>query len=486
MDIERQIHRDMSNAIEIIPNKLYFVILRNIPRDNDKNTFFTVDDTFVYWNFFLDFGPYNLAQVIKFCDIVNEKLEKEANKKRKIYFYTKVTPKNKCNSIFLMAAYSIIYLDCNPAKAYAPFKNIELPTFHDASPGECLFKLTVLDCLQGLYKALYYRLFDVSTFDIGEYEYYEKVENGDFNWIQADRFLAFAGPEAKEKTSDGYYTLTPSYYIPYFKQHNIKLVVRFNKPLYDAEEFTKHGIRHVDLYYDDGSVPENQLLSRFIQLCEETDGAIAVHCKAGLGRTGTCIGAYLMKHYHFTAEEVIGYIRICRPGSIIGPQQDFLKQNESRLWQEGDDYRKEHDCVPGNVVGGELPLLSDDYHVLLNENSEEEETSENERDSLFNSFTDDMDEMLENIKQKERFSSESSFSSPLKHSEQSSFSSVEQSKTFVPLSPTKRKPSEDKQVDVLRNYQYMTPHKNQRHASEEEIEQGSQLRIQKTPKKELP
>lgn len=47
-----------------------------------------------------------------------------------------------------------------------------------------------------------------------------------------------------------------------------------------------------------------------------------------------------------------------------------------------------------------------DYHVLLNENSEEEETSENERDSLFNSFTDDMDEMLENIKQKERFSSE--------------------------------------------------------------------------------
>lgn len=67
-----------------------------------------------------------------------------------------------------------------------------------------------MDCLQGLYKALYYRLFDVSTFDIGEYEYYEKVENGDFNWIQADRFLAFAGPEAKEKTSDGMQLCPPS------------------------------------------------------------------------------------------------------------------------------------------------------------------------------------------------------------------------------------------------------------------------------------
>jgi cell division cycle 14 len=43
-----------------------------------------------------------------------------------------------------------------------------------------------------------------------------------------------------------------------------------------------------------------------------------VHCKAGLGRTGSCIGAYVMKHYRFTAEELIGWIRIARPGSIIG------------------------------------------------------------------------------------------------------------------------------------------------------------------------
>ena len=33
-------------------------------------------------------------------------------------------------------------------------------------------------------------------------------------------------------------------------------------------------------------------------------GAIAVHCKAGLGRTGCLIGCYMMKHYKFTAEEV--------------------------------------------------------------------------------------------------------------------------------------------------------------------------------------
>lgn len=47
---------------------------------------------------------------------------------------------------------------------------------------------------------------------------------------------------------------------------------------------------------------------------------------AGLGRTGTLIGCYLMKHYKFTAAETIAWLRICRPGSIIGPQQNYLEE----------------------------------------------------------------------------------------------------------------------------------------------------------------
>ena len=31
-----------------------------------------------------------------------------------------------------------------------------------------------------------------------------------------------------------------------------------------------------------------------------------------------------MKHYKFTSREVIAWFRICRPGSIIGPQQHYL------------------------------------------------------------------------------------------------------------------------------------------------------------------
>ena len=33
-----------------------------------------------------------------------------------------------------------------------------------------------------------------------------------------------------------------------------------------------------------------------------------MHCKAGLGRTGTNIGKYMIKHYGYTTNEMIGEV----------------------------------------------------------------------------------------------------------------------------------------------------------------------------------
>ena len=86
----------------------------------------------------------------------------------------------------------------------------------------------------------------------------------------------------------------------------------------------KNGIKHLDLYFTDGSTPSEEIIEKFLTTVEKEKNAIAVHCKAGLGRTGSLIAAYAMKHYKFPAEAFIGYIRICRPGSVLGPQQQFL------------------------------------------------------------------------------------------------------------------------------------------------------------------
>lgn len=77
-----------------------------------------------------------------------------------------------------------------------------------------------------------------------------------------------------------------------------------------------------------------------VSCCCVASGALAIHCKAGLGRTGVLICCYLMKHYQFSARAALGYIRVCRPGSVIGPQQNYILQQEARMHQLGAKMRE--------------------------------------------------------------------------------------------------------------------------------------------------
>jgi hypothetical protein len=118
-------------------------------------------------------------------------------------------------------------------------------------------------------------------------------QNGDLNWIIDGKIMAFAGPSYKKTISpEGYCTLAPSDYIPYFKKKNVGLVVRLNKKNYDETEFINAGMNHLEQFYLDGSCPPMTILHKVLAEMETvTKGkAFAIHCKAGLGRTGTCIG----------------------------------------------------------------------------------------------------------------------------------------------------------------------------------------------------
>ena len=87
--------------------------------------------------------------------------------------------------------------------------------------------------------------------------------------------------------------------------------------------------------YPDGSNPQDFTIVKFIQQCEQqiADGkALAVHCRAGLGRTGTLIGLYMMYKYEaFDVKSIIAWLRMCRPGSVVGEQQQFLVSMQKRI-----------------------------------------------------------------------------------------------------------------------------------------------------------
>ncbi|KAM6219039.1 dual specificity protein phosphatase CDC14A isoform 3-T3 [Rhynchocyon petersi] len=333
---------ELIGACEFMKDRLYFATLRNRPKSTVNTHYFSIDEELVYENFYADFGPLNLAMVYRYCCKLNKKLKSYSLSRKKIVHYTCFDQRKRANAAFLIGAYAVIYLKKTPEEAYRLLISGSNPpylSFRDASFGYCTYNLTILDCLQGIRKGLQHGFFDFETFDVEEYEHYERVENGDFNWIVPGKFLAFSGPHPKSKIENGYPLHAPEAYFPYFKKHNVTAIVRLNKKIYEAKRFTDAGFEHYDLFFIDGSTPSDNIVRRFLNICENTDGAIAVHCKAGLGRTGTLIACYVMKHYRFTHAEIIAWIRICRPGSIIGPQQHFLEEKQASLWVQGDIFR---------------------------------------------------------------------------------------------------------------------------------------------------
>ncbi|XP_020945790.1 dual specificity protein phosphatase CDC14A isoform X3 [Sus scrofa] len=336
---------ELIGACEFMKDRLYFATLRNRPKSTVNTHYFSIDEELVYENFYADFGPLNLAMVYRYCCKLNKKLkpkkifknipflgklESYSLSRKKIVHYTCFDQQKRANAAFLIGAYAVIYLKKTPEEAYRALLSGSNPPylpFRDASFGNCTYNLTILDCLQGIRK---------------------RVENGDFNWIVPGKFLAFSGPHPKSKIENGYPLHAPEAYFPYFKKHNVTAVVRLNKKIYEAKRFTDAGFEHYDLFFIDGSTPSDNIVRRFLNICENTEGAIAVHCKAGLGRTGTLIACYVMKHYRFTHAEIIAWIRICRPGSIIGPQQHFLEEKQASLWVQGDIFRSKLKSRPSN------------------------------------------------------------------------------------------------------------------------------------------
>lgn len=306
------IHKDIEET-------KYFIKIRN-------EYIFSSDYHEDYYPLDKDFGPINIYFISKFCNFLNNILnnDKLKNNNRDIvyYIYDTVDKIDLMNATLLSACYMLIYLNIKPEEII--FKISHLLNLHPCYYHDCVSKFggyysSITDCIRAIYHSININIYYIYTFDYKDYEYCTDFKLRDINII-ANKFIAMCCPSNKNIENVKNELLN----------RGVNTIIRLNGDTYDKKLFNDNNIKVKDLYFDDYTCPSIYIIKKFLNIVSKIkdDKLIAIHCHAGLGRTGVLICIWLILKLNFKPCEAIAYIRIIRPGSIMGSQGFFLESIE--------------------------------------------------------------------------------------------------------------------------------------------------------------
>lgn len=163
---------------------------------------------------------------------------------------------------------------------------------------------------------------------VGEFVLRDAGAPRGFNWIVPGKLAGCAAPGVSAPID---------YDLSLLARVGITRLITLTETDLDQEALRRHQLTNIHLSVFDGEAPSlrqtHMLLVRMQKLIEAGE-TLAVHCKAGLGRTGAILAAWMIKEGGLTAENSMARLRKIDPGYIQSKgQEDFLLRYEADLTQ---------------------------------------------------------------------------------------------------------------------------------------------------------
>jgi atypical dual specificity phosphatase len=144
-----------------------------------------------------------------------------------------------------------------------------------------------------------------------------------FSWIEKPLLAALARPSDLDD-------------LVWLRQQGIQLLLTLTEDRIRRDWVDEAGLLVFHVPMIDMEAPSVEQLDRCISVihrAKETQMGVAVHCGAGLGRTGVVLAAYFVNN-GLSAQNAISRVRRLRPGSIETEEQAEVIEEYARFLAE--------------------------------------------------------------------------------------------------------------------------------------------------------
>lgn len=132
-----------------------------------------------------------------------------------------------------------------------------------------------------------------------------------FNWIEHNALAAMARPRDAEE-------------LGWLRRQGIQLIISLSENPLPRHWINDAGLLALHVSVADMEAPTQEQLDQCLSAINKARSrkfAVAVHCTAGLGRTGTVLAAYFVER-GLDPGTAIARVRELRPGSVETPAQE--------------------------------------------------------------------------------------------------------------------------------------------------------------------